>query len=75
MVSNIGEIFKLFGTIGVDTSEADKGIDKVKNSAKKLGTTMQSIGTAMSKTGKIMSAAITAPVIGAVTASINPLLT
>lgn len=71
MVSNIGEIFKLFGTIGVDTSEADKGIDKVKNSAKKLGTTMQSIGTALSKTGKMMTAAITAPAIAAVTASIK----
>lgn len=71
VVSNIGEIFKLFGTIGVDTSDADKGIDKVKNSAKKLGTTMQSIGTAMSNTGKMMSAAITAPAIAAVTASIK----
>lgn len=67
----IGEIFRLFGTIGVDTSEADKGIDKVKNSAKKLGATMQSIGTALSKTGKMMTAAITAPAIAAVTASIK----
>lgn len=71
MVSNIGEIFKLFGTIGVDTSEADKGIDNVSNKAKKLGTTLQSIGSAMSKTGKVMSTAITAPAIAAVTASIK----
>lgn len=71
VVNNIGEIFKLFGTIGVDTSEADKGIDNVSNKAKKLGTTLQSIGSAMSKTGKVMSTAITAPAIAAVTASIK----
>lgn len=31
----MGEIFKLFGTIGVDTSEAEKGIDGVTGKAKK----------------------------------------
>lgn len=33
----MGEIFKLFGTIGVDTSEAEKGIDGVTSKAKKSG--------------------------------------
>lgn len=33
----MGEIFKLFGTIGVDTSEAEKGIDGVTGKAKKSG--------------------------------------
>src|SRR5690625_1908512 len=31
----MGEIFKLFGTIGVDTSDAEKGIDEVTRKAKK----------------------------------------
>lgn len=33
----MGEIFKLFGTIGVDTSEAEQGIDNVTGKAKKSG--------------------------------------
>lgn len=33
----MGEIFRLFGTIGVDTSEAEKGIDGVTGKAKKSG--------------------------------------
>lgn len=33
----MGEIFKLFGTIGVDTSDAEKGIDNVTGKAKKAG--------------------------------------
>ncbi|MDY7044433.1 hypothetical protein RVS70_09470 [Virgibacillus sp. M23] len=33
----MGEIFKLFGTIGVDTSEAEQGIDSVTGKAKKSG--------------------------------------
>lgn len=33
----MGEIFKLFGSIGVDTSEAEKGIDDVTGKAKKSG--------------------------------------
>ncbi|WP_440896236.1 tape measure protein [Amphibacillus sp. Q70] len=33
----MGEIFKLFGTIGVDTSEAEQGIDNMTGKAKKSG--------------------------------------
>lgn len=33
----MGEIFRLFGSIGVDTSEAEKGIDEVTGKAKKSG--------------------------------------
>lgn len=33
----MGEIFKLFGSIGVDTSDAEKGIDEVTGKAKKSG--------------------------------------
>lgn len=33
----MGEIFKLFGSIGVDTSDAEKGIDSVTGKAQKSG--------------------------------------
>lgn len=67
----MGQIFKLFGTIGIDTGDADKAIDKVTNQAKKLSKTMQSVGTVLKDTGKLMTTFITVPAITAVTASIK----
>lgn len=67
----MGEVFKLFGTIGLDTKEADKGLDNVTNKAKSVSKVLEGIGSAMQKAGTVMSAAITAPVIGAITASIK----
>jgi phage-related protein len=67
----MGEIFKLFGKIGVDTSEADAGIDKTTQKARGIGKAFEKVGGALQKTGKVMSAAITMPVIGAVVASVK----
>lgn len=67
----INEIFKLFGTVGLDTGEADKGLDSITKKAKSVGETLGNVGSAMQKAGKFMTAAITAPVIGAITASIK----
>lgn len=67
----MGEIFKLFGTIGLDTSEADAGIDNTTKKAKNISKTFEKVGGAMQKAGKFMSTAITVPVIGAIAASVK----
>lgn len=67
----MGEIFKLFGTIGVDTKDADKGIDKVTKKAKEAAKKIQDFGSKLSSIGKNMTKWITAPVVGAITASIK----
>lgn len=69
-MDKIGEIFKLFGSIGLNTTEADKGLDNITKKAKNVGETLSGIGTAMQNAGKAMTGAITVPVLGAVTASI-----
>ncbi|HCT96483.1 MAG TPA: hypothetical protein DIC43_05980 [Vagococcus sp.] len=67
----MGEVFKLFGTIGIDNSEANKALDETERKGKKLGDAFQNIGTAMSKAGKVMTTAITLPVKAAVAYSIK----
>lgn len=50
----MGEIFRLFGTIGVDTSEAERGIDSVTGKAKKSGQGIFGAFTSLAKgIGKI----------------------
>lgn len=67
----MGEIFKLMGTIGVDTSEAESGINKVVSKAKNLGKTLDGIGSSMKKVGRNLTKGLTVPVTGAVVASIK----
>lgn len=51
-----GEVFKLFGTVGMDTSEVNKGMD---NLTKKLEKTSKDLG----KIGKDLSIKVTTPIL------------
>ncbi len=52
-----GEVFKLFGTVGMDTKEVDKGMD---NLTKKLNNTAKKWGDV----GKKMTLKVTVPIVG-----------
>lgn len=53
------ELFKLFGTIALDNSEANKGIDettdKAENAHPKISAAFEKIGTAAVKVGKVVA--------------------
>lgn len=58
------EIFRLFGSIFVDNSEAEKSIAKTESKAVSLGKKVGEIGQSLSSTGKKMTTFITLPVVG-----------
>lgn len=72
------ELFKLFGTIAVNTSDAEKSIDGVSSKAGKLGESMQKVGSKVSNVGskvsgvgKKLTKSVTLPVAAAGTALIG----
>lgn len=75
----MNELFKLFGTIGVKNSDANKAIDETTQKARKSGKEMaksfsdgaKKIGGAMISIGKTMTATFTLPAIAGVTAVIK----
>lgn len=67
----MNEIFKLFGTIGINSNGAEKDLDNITRKAQKVGDALGKIGSAMQNTGKKLTTAITAPVIAGITASIK----
>lgn len=72
------ELFKLFGTIAVNTGDAEKSIDGVSSKAGKLGESMQKVGSKVSNVGskvsgvgKSLTKSVTLPVAAAGTALIG----
>ena len=72
------ELFKLFGTIAVNTGDAEKSIDGVSSKAGKLGESMQKVGSKVSNVGskvsgvgKKLTKSVTLPVAAAGTALIG----
>lgn len=76
------ELFKLYGTIGINNSEATKKIKETTTQAQKaaqniskgfnsVGDVFKGIGTTFSKIGTTLSATITAPVVGLGVATAN----
>ena len=55
------ELFKLFGTIAVNTGDAEKSIDSVSQKASKLGESLQNVGSKVTGAGKTLSAGLTVP--------------
>ena len=45
------ELFKLFGTIAVNTGDAEKSIDSVSQKASKLGESLQNVGSKVTGAG------------------------
>ena len=58
------ELFKLFGTIAIDNSEANNGIDettdKAEKSHPKISAAFEKIGSAAVKVGKVMATGLAA---------------
>jgi len=57
------EIFKLFGSIYIDTDAADKSLQKVEKAAEKLGNGIVSMGDRMSAAGGKLTMGVTTPIV------------
>lgn len=65
------ELFKLFGTIAVNTGDAEKSIDSVSQKASKLGESLQNVGSKVTGAGKTLSAGLTVPLTALGTAAVK----
>ena len=65
------ELFKLFGTIAVNTGDAEKSIDSISKKARNLGESLKKVGSKVSGAGTKLTAALTVPLTAAGTASVK----
>ena len=64
------KIFDLFGSIHVDTEQAEKSLAKTESGFEKVGNKVAKVGGNVSKVGQKLSAAVTAPIMGIGTAAV-----
>lgn len=64
------EIFRLFGSIFIDTKEAENSLHKTESTFEKLGNKVSSIGEKVGNTGKELTTKVTAPIAGLGTAAV-----
>lgn len=64
------KIFDLFGSIRVDTEQAEKSLAKTESGFEKVGNKVAKVGGNVSKVGQKLSAAVTAPIMGIGTAAV-----
>ncbi len=57
------EIFKLFGSIFINTDAADESLHKVENAAEKLGNGIVSMGDKMASAGNKLTLGVTTPIL------------
>lgn len=61
------ELFKFFGTIGIDDKQAQKALDNIQKKANQFGQKMNDVGTKMSNVGQSLTTAISVPLAGIAT--------
>lgn len=64
------KIFDLFGSIRVDTEQAEKSLAKTESGFEKVGNKVAKVGGNVSKVGQKLSAVVTAPIMGIGTAAV-----
>ena len=64
------KIFDLFGSIRVDTEQAEKSLAKTESGFEKVGNKVAKVGGNVSKVGQKLSVAVTAPIMGIGTAAV-----
>lgn len=64
------KIFDLFGSIYVNTDEAEKSLAKTENKFEKVGNKVSKFGEGVSKVGNKLTATVTAPIMGIGTAAV-----